>query len=300
MKINKKIFFILKLAFSLILIFFLIKHIDFTILLNNVSKINFILVIFALFLLFIGVLISSLKYYYIIKDNINYKLTFIQILKYYFIGIFFNNFLPGTISGDLVRAYKVNKHGKNKFYSFFSIVLERYLGFFSLIILVIILVIFQNSLLSLQKSVQLILFLLFIISSILFVLLITRSYRILNFNRFLKKIIRNFDIFKTKTIFIALFFSFIFQGIVLLIYYLIALSLNIQLNFSFLAPIVLISIIITTIPISFQGLGVREGIFIYLLSFYGINAEIAFLLGFLPFILNIIMGIFGGFVYLSD
>ena len=60
-----------------------------------------------------------------------------------------------------------------------------------------------------------------------------------------------------------------------LIYYLIAQSLSINLSLTFLLMVVSITILIETMPITFLGLGTREAGMIFMLAMKGISAESA-------------------------
>lgn len=63
--------------------------------------------------------------------------------------------------------------------------------------------------------------------------------------------------------------------------YLLAKAMNLNIEYSFVIALVSISAIATLIPISISGLGVREGVFIYLLATIGITKENAVVLSLL-------------------
>ena len=64
-------------------------------------------------------------------------------------------------------------------------------------------------------------------------------------------------------------------------YYCLALSLGIEVSFLYLSAVTVIGALVSLIPISISGLGVREGVFIYYLVNIGIDKEAAFLISFL-------------------
>jgi hypothetical protein len=56
--------------------------------------------------------------------------------------------------------------------------------------------------------------------------------------------------------------------------------------------------IITMVPISISGLGVREGAFVFFFTKVGVSDLAALLLSFLNFSQLIVLGLMGGIVYL--
>lgn len=60
-----------------------------------------------------------------------------------FIGIFFNNFLPTSIGGDLVKAYYATKKSEKKLESFSAVFFDRFFGFLSIGLLAFLGIIFM-------------------------------------------------------------------------------------------------------------------------------------------------------------
>jgi uncharacterized protein (TIRG00374 family) len=69
----------------------------------------------------------------------------------------------------------------------------------------------------------------------------------------------------------------------ILIYYLLAVSLGINISFVTIGWIRSAVLIISMVPISMSGLGVREGVSLFLLKLYGVSGERALALSFLFF-----------------
>ena len=67
-----------------------------------------------------------------------FNFSFGRMLSLYFIGQFFNSFLPGGLSGDLVKAYYVvGETQEKRAEAVATIFMDRVLGFFALVILTI-------------------------------------------------------------------------------------------------------------------------------------------------------------------
>ncbi len=56
-------------------------------------------------------------------------------VKLNFLGMFYNNFLPSSVGGDLVRAWYVTRHTDRGFEAVLSVFVDRVLGFASMILL---------------------------------------------------------------------------------------------------------------------------------------------------------------------
>ena len=76
--------------------------------------------------------------------------------------------------------------------------------------------------------------------------------------------------------------------------YLLAMALNINISFLNIGWVRSVIIIFTTLPISFSGVGLREGGFIVLLGTYGVPSEEALALAFLVFATVLFLAGVGG------
>jgi uncharacterized protein (TIRG00374 family) len=52
-------------------------------------------------------------------------------VRLHFLGLFYNNAMPGSVGGDLVRAWYVTKHTERKFEAVLSIFVDRFVGLLS-------------------------------------------------------------------------------------------------------------------------------------------------------------------------
>ena len=108
-----------------------------------------------------------------------------------------------------------------------------------------------------------------------------------------------FEQFNTqkKILIKALSLSILLQVNVVFYYFLIseALSFNIDIiNFFLIVPLI---IFIMMIPISLNGIGLRENALFFFLSFYGILKSQALTFAWLEYGMLLILGIMGGIVY---
>jgi glycosyltransferase 2 family protein len=52
-------------------------------------------------------------------------------IRLHFLGLFYNNAMPGSVGGDLIRAWYVTKHTDKKFAAVLSIFVDRFIGLLS-------------------------------------------------------------------------------------------------------------------------------------------------------------------------
>jgi hypothetical protein len=52
-------------------------------------------------------------------------------IRLHFLGLFYNNAMPGSVGGDLIRAWYVTKHTEKKFEAVLSIFVDRFIGLVS-------------------------------------------------------------------------------------------------------------------------------------------------------------------------
>lgn len=128
---------ILKFAFAFGLIFWLINSgkLDLSILAEAASD-PLRMVLGFIFILLI-LLLATWRYYLIITDKMEKKPSFAKITKFNWIGMFFNSVLPGSVSGDIVKVFylkEIDKGLSNRFL-FASVLIDRFVGLFGLIII---------------------------------------------------------------------------------------------------------------------------------------------------------------------
>jgi len=58
-------------------------------------------------------------------------------VKLYFLGLFYNNLMPSSVGGDLLRAWYVAKHTDKKLQAALSVFVDRVLGLFALVLIAI-------------------------------------------------------------------------------------------------------------------------------------------------------------------
>jgi uncharacterized protein (TIRG00374 family) len=95
---------------------------------------NILLFICGVLIFFIAVLIAATRLKIIIQAQ-DLNVSFLEAVGLTFIGYFFNNFLPTSIGGDVVKAYYVGKKTGTKAASYASVFMDRFLGLFTMVLM---------------------------------------------------------------------------------------------------------------------------------------------------------------------
>ncbi|HYP25686.1 MAG TPA: lysylphosphatidylglycerol synthase transmembrane domain-containing protein [Blastocatellia bacterium] len=95
----------------------------------NVSYFILALVVYA------GVQAISAYRWYLLLQPLGMKIKYPKLLSFYFLGMYFNFFLPTAIGGDVVRVYYLNKETKRLSGSTASVFLDRDLGMAALLLM---------------------------------------------------------------------------------------------------------------------------------------------------------------------
>lgn len=233
-----------------------------------------------------------------------------KLFSLYLIGSFFNNLMPGIIGGDAVKAYYLKRALKERYreretedsspvthnssLSIASVFMDRYIGFVSLLIIAIIAYPFGFSVFRgtyIEWALPVIVAVFVIGSSILFIFQIGNRIRFMTgFYEYLKSY-RG----KKGMLFKCLILSLFLQLVIICSAYVISRGVGIDVPFYFLSVIIPIISVISSIPISISGLGVREASFILLLSPLGTSHAHAITLSlawFLSFAAGSLPGLF--------
>jgi uncharacterized protein (TIRG00374 family) len=88
----------------------------------------------ALGIFIIGQLIVGLRWWLLLRAQSIFIDLFAGI-RLHFLGLFYNNFMPSSIGGDLIRAWYVTKHTDKKFAAALSVFVDRVIGLLSTLII---------------------------------------------------------------------------------------------------------------------------------------------------------------------
>lgn len=298
--------FVPRVAISTILLALFFYFIGFEKILNEISKTVLSLFIIAIAIENIGVFLSAKRWQIILREK-KINLKFGETLCLYYIGSFFNTMMPSSFGGDVIKAYKLGK-STDAIYSFSSVILDRISGLIGVTMIASISIIFFHS----RLPSNVILISLFIILSFISLFLLAVKTRIpekvidILFSRwqkprkFFNGVMKTFKEYKGKKMWAyIILFSVIYHIMLVINNYILALSLNINIEFFYFLIFIPVSQILVALPVSIQGFGVREGSYSMLFSSVGVDYSSAFSIGFLNQIVKVITSIIGGVVYVA-
>lgn len=288
-KITKYVFLVLKIAVSGGLIYLLFSKVGMAVIIENIRKINPIYFLIAMLLYLMQLFISTNRWSLLIGTNLSFK----RLYSLYLIGSFFGIFLPGLVGGDTVKAYYLNKMLKTSsnddkqpatlVTSIASVFMDRYIGLIAMIIMVISVLPF--SIRYLKETPFVWVMPLFILSFAVFSFLFVR-FRLGERFRFLSNFYTYFTFYITKRPIIVktILLSFLTQLTGIIAVYTLAVGLFIDISFLSVLIFLPIIILVSFIPISIAGIGLREGAFVFFFSIIGIPSDESLTLSILWFL----------------
>jgi uncharacterized membrane protein YbhN (UPF0104 family) len=207
-----------------------------------------------------------------------------QVLRAYAIGVFTNNFLPTSFGGDAARAWIVARSGPRLVRSLMSVAVDRVTGLWCL--LAVAWIALPTDLAAVPGSLVVSLLAATaggVLAAALLYALAVRPGRG-NAQTFLRKWAREardalrLYVRNPLVLGAASALGLVFQAIAISAMWSLARAINLDLPFSLLAVAAPLILLITLVPISIAGFGVREGGTILVLGVAGVSATDATLL----------------------
>lgn len=247
----------------------------------------------AFFVYLCTIFISSKRWSLFLPEPMKYS----RIVSLYFIGSFFNTFLPGLVGGDAVKAFYLYKDTGKGGASLVSVFMDRYMGLTAMIGLGIIAFIGGYSYIKGTDIVWMVpvLFGGFLLASLILWKLNWGKIKILNM--FYEPLMG----FKSeaKIITKALLLAFIIQIFGITSAYILSLSIGINIPIIYFFMFVPIISVVAAIPANLAGLGFREAGFVFLFTTAAglIIKEEAMSLSLLVFTIMCMANLIGGVEY---
>jgi glycosyltransferase 2 family protein len=305
-KIYKYAFLLLKIGVSSSLLVYLFSKVGGVEVFRNVVLISPVSFVVASLLYIVTSYLSALRW----RLFLPYPLAMRWIFSTYMIGAFFNVCLPSTIGGDAVKAFYMNKELKDRrqekkyndnldypAISVASVFMDRYIGLAALLSVGMIATVAGYQMLAESPVLWMtpLIFIVFVMGSILFV-----RFRLGSQIRFVMNMYNYFAPYfgKRRVMAKALLYSVVLQVIVVLSVYILARSMSLDISFFQLLVFIPLISLISLIPVSISGLGLREGAYVVLLGTIGIRPDMAMTLSIIHFLSVVMASLWGLFEYL--
>ena len=260
---------------SVALLVVLFRSVGFSKFLENLAGASIPWLAFGLFLVVFALVISAYKWQWLLTVQ-RVHVSLFKLFTSYLVGLFFNNFLPTNIGGDVVRIADIGRHTGRMPEATASVVGERILAGFALGLTAVI-----GLLLSYQVSsgfTGTVVGLLVLFGVIIAVFASPRARRFIGSrvavpNLFsLRDKVRGVGSsmavsFSNKWVLLwVIILSIGFHATVILINYAIFRALGQDVSLVYCLLVIPIIMAVQMLPISFNGLGVREGAYIIFFS----------------------------------
>jgi len=111
-------------AVSLALLAFIATRIDLAAVGEALTHLDWRWMVGAVGAVYAAILVSAIKWGALLRSR-GHALTLARLTRHYLVGLFFNNFLPTSVGGDVVRAWDVGKDMEDSAEGAASVVAER-------------------------------------------------------------------------------------------------------------------------------------------------------------------------------
>lgn len=309
--IKNILFTIIKTVISTALIYYILNKTDLGEIWASVKSANLWILLASFSLHAVGYYASAYRWRILALAQ-KMDLSVSYLVESYAVAMFFNNILPTTIGGDAVRAYDSWRKGYPKLKSIATVAVERFIGMFALVVFAVVAVALTGEISNRVPYLWLWVTLCFI--SMWLVLqgiflqqgkakILTKIFELPGlkiFNKLVKKFADAFVSFrgKNKELILSLALSLLLQINVIFHYYLISKALGLEVPFIKFWVIIPIAIFVQMIPVSINGIGIRENLYVFFLGLYGVSTASAIAFSWIAYGMILILGIFGGMLYI--
>ncbi|MBP7927977.1 flippase-like domain-containing protein, partial [Patescibacteria group bacterium] len=123
----------LKVLVSAILLGLIFYKLDWSELASNIKLLDLRFVPLILTLLILNYVLSSVRWKALLIHNNSKDVSVGYLTKLYFVGAFFNNFMPTSIGGDVYKVYRLGKKINSTADAFSATFMERFTGVLALV-----------------------------------------------------------------------------------------------------------------------------------------------------------------------
>lgn len=233
---------------------------------------------------------------------IGFRLGWLRFQQLYFEGMFFSLCLPSSIGGDVVKALRLGGAGRGRILAACTVLADRVAGLLAIVIIGVTALAQRNYSLGLAESLVVGFVLLaatLVGTRIVFALLNWPAGRIPDHHPIAHMLERLLPYHHHPYVFwSAIGWSLVVQGLNVVTVMALGHALGLALPAAAYCVAVPVVSLMTALPISLNGVGVREGGLVWVLSTYGVSEAQGIALGLLWFSVTVATGLVGGLVYL--
>jgi uncharacterized protein (TIRG00374 family) len=237
------------------------------------------------------------------------RLSFRRVVSLYFVGLYFSNFLPANLGGDVVRVYDVHRSGGHTGGAVAATFFDRLFGLVALALLALAAALCLPRALEHRVVAWSGVGLAAILACVLGVVFsrrlarrLERVLRPLGFRGLGEKLRAVYDsayAYRSRTglLWGVTGIALVVQVMRVLVHYEVARALGIAVPMPYFFLFIPLIAILIALPVSINGIGVREGAGILLFGHVGVARAEAFSMGFLAYLVGVAVSLVGGVLF---
>jgi len=300
----------LKILFSSGLLYWLIHDLELKQVGLVIADANVGLLSLAFMMFFLGYLITAFRWRMLLSaQGVHARIGF--LVQSFMVAIFFNNLLPSTIGGDIVRVYDSWRLGNSRSGAASVVIVDRLMGLLALASYALSTVLTAKQLADLVPALPaLVLGAALAVGGLAWFVFFAprRLYQSLEQYldrrttqpwRIIAKIASAFSAFRGRRDLLVRAFglSLLLQLNVIVHFIIVSWALGIDIPVLAMFTIIPLSIFVTMLPVSINGIGLREGVFVFFFSAYGIDAVEAIAFAWIALGFVMLQGVIGGILF---
>lgn len=308
---NRTFLLLIKLVLSVGLLVYLLRSVDLSDVFRHVIEGQHSLFAVAILIYATVVALSTLRWK-VLLDALGASTTFRKLCQSYMVATFFNNFLPSNVGGDVVRVRDAAKAAGSHTASLTVAVVDRVIGFVALYFIAATAFLFGGPMVRELAGARVILLGLtavFIVLGAIFLRsgMVTAIIERLGLRRLpwayekfesVQSAVNSYRARKMAVV-EAFALSLALQFLGVSYFFMVARALRIPLEFGACLLMVPLCTLIQAIPISFNGWGLREGVYVVYFNQVGLPRESALAFSIVAAGLVVLLSISGLFVWLG-
>ncbi len=253
--------------------------------------------VFAIGLFFVICIMAATRWF-LLSMSLGLAGGWSSYVSFYYIGQFFNLFMPSTIGGDFFKVMFVSRGRRDIFAALLSVAGDRVIGLLTMLLTgTAALLLFPEKFCTGKESWLLCGSGIVVIGLLLLFLFRDRLLSVLP-RVFAEKLMLLAGLYRhPATLIQIVLLSILLNSAFVAVSVVLARHIGINLHPSYYFVIFPLTAMITVLPVSFNGMGLREGSMVYLLALQNIPFEKALSLSLCIFAVQCSAGVAGGLLY---
>jgi len=292
----------LKLAVSLLAGYLVYRQVgDPSLLVAALLQVDPLVVVGAVLLYLSGQLMTAWRWR-VISERVGFHAGLGAVTRFYFIGMFFNLFGPSTLGGDVVRALYLGRTDGRRAVAVNTVLFDRLSGLAMLVVVAVVAIGVWGRF-SLPPWLVWLTWALGLAMLVGWWLIPMIARRLLGDTNRIRRLLED-DLapfwFDRGLLLKAAWVSLAFHSLQVVTLYMLGTGLGLNLPLAYYFVFHPLVTILSALPVSLAGLGIREGGYVWFIVHAGVSPELGIALGLLWLIVLLASSAVGGLVFLAD